>query len=838
MAGLAKTALRIKATGQLSGVLDQLNGVVKSIALDYDDPTGTWIERATNNPASLIRLVQQGAGNARPLADSRIDLEGLEEFHDHCRINGLGFNQVRDFRASVWDTMADIASTGFASPAIRDGKWGVVVDRPRTTVAQHFTPRNSWGMEVEHAFVERPHGWRVRFVNEDADWRQDERIVYDDGYSEANANKFEGLEAPGVTDPDQIWKVGRRTIAAGRLRPARYNFSADVEHLVCTRGDRIKATHDVIGVGLASARLKDVVLDEDGLGVSLVLDEVVTMEPGKSYGLSIRTASDMALAVQVDTAPGSTLTLTPTTAIPADQVPLIGDLVGFGELGQETKDLVVLKIESGRDMSAKLVCLDYAPEIFTADAGTIPAHASALSSAQGLATPVVAGVRSDEAVLEQMPDGTLVPALVIDYALVSARASVVTGLEAQFRRQGESSWGSVVALRGDARELRITPVTQGVVYEVRSRFLTTSAPGPWSHVLEHSVVGMATLPDDVPELLLQGGQLVWSYPVIPRDFAGFRVKHVTGGLANWDGGLLAHTGLLTTAQLDVAHLTANETRCLMVKAVDKAGNESLDAAVLVVGLGNTLYHTNVIDEVDYGVLGFPGSLTGGVASGGQLVAGDDGADYLASDSDLYLADDTADYLVVNYLSMTYAFDYVLPVTGVLVGEDFVDLGLTVTGAPWSVEYRPGVDGYYLVGDESDYLADDEAEYLPFDFSVTSWPWPGRTVVPPGTEAIRFTVSTSAGSTPGTVSAASVVLEARPQRDTLEDVALDAAGERLQLDRSWRKIKAVRLTLQDDGGSAFTAKVLDKDEVLGPMVRGFTSAGTGAAALVDAEIEGY
>ena len=46
---LAKTAIRIKATGQLSGIVDQLNAVVTSILPDWDEPSQTWIERASSN---------------------------------------------------------------------------------------------------------------------------------------------------------------------------------------------------------------------------------------------------------------------------------------------------------------------------------------------------------------------------------------------------------------------------------------------------------------------------------------------------------------------------------------------------------------------------------------------------------------------------------------------------------------------------------------------------------------------------------------------------------------------------------------------------------------------
>jgi hypothetical protein len=60
---------------------------------------------------------------------------------------------------------------------------------------------------------------------------QDERIVYDDGYDASNATLFEGIQFPGVTDPDLIWKHGRFHIAQARLRPEKITLSVGWENL-------------------------------------------------------------------------------------------------------------------------------------------------------------------------------------------------------------------------------------------------------------------------------------------------------------------------------------------------------------------------------------------------------------------------------------------------------------------------------------------------------------------------------------------------------------------------------------------------------------------------------
>jgi hypothetical protein len=92
MPGLAMTALRIKATGQLNGVVDRFNGVVSSILPDWN---GTeWVAQETANPAALFRHVLQGSANARPLADSRLDLPRIEEWHAANTAAGREFNMT------------------------------------------------------------------------------------------------------------------------------------------------------------------------------------------------------------------------------------------------------------------------------------------------------------------------------------------------------------------------------------------------------------------------------------------------------------------------------------------------------------------------------------------------------------------------------------------------------------------------------------------------------------------------------------------------------------------------------------------------------------------------
>ena len=84
--------------------------------------------------------------------------------------------------------------------------------------------------------------------------------MYDDGYTSANATKFETIQLPGVTNTDQVWALGRYFLAVARLRPETFTFKADYEMLACTQGDLIRVSHPAILVGLGAARITAVTL--------------------------------------------------------------------------------------------------------------------------------------------------------------------------------------------------------------------------------------------------------------------------------------------------------------------------------------------------------------------------------------------------------------------------------------------------------------------------------------------------------------------------------------------------------------------------------------------------
>lgn len=537
---LCMTALRIQATDQLDRMVDDLNGIVQSIAPRWDG--SAWAARATSCPAALIRRALQGPGVPAPVADEWINLESLQAFAEHCAEHGYEYNEVIQADTSVWDLCSRIAAAGRATFGLVDWGWGVIIDRPRgdLEITTHITPRNSRDFRIEKAFTDLPHAWRVAFANEEQDWRPDEMIVYRDGYGPGTASRFEQLSLPGVTSPAQVYALARYHMAVAVQRPERWVCRQDFEHLVLKRGDRALVTHDVLLVGLASGRVKDIVTDGDtGEITALVLDNPVPgLDPDEAYGISVRTVGDARVTrlVTIDAADPAVARL--GAPIPAGGVEP-GDLYGFGVHGLETDDALVLAIRRGSDLEAEIHMVPYRPEVYTAADGEIPPFDTRVTPLPVAAPPVVVSVYTDERVLLVDRSGSLRPRVSVE---VEPCALPHGRLEAQMRlsetrepyspAETEHRTGVSVVLAG---------VSEGEYYDIRLRWVFTDRmPSAWSEINNVLIIGKGTPPAPLEGLSLtihgNSALMRWDPPpeldVLYGGLVRFRHSPVSSG-ATW-----------------------------------------------------------------------------------------------------------------------------------------------------------------------------------------------------------------------------------------------------------------------------------------------------------------
>ena len=609
---VARVALRIKATDQLNGVVDQFNAVVTSVLPDWDSATQTWIERATSNPASIYRAILQGPANARPVADARIDLAELQAWHEACELEGFEFNGIFDTPGTVYERLADVAASGRASFAMRDGKYSVVRDRVQTVPVQHFTPRNTTGFKGTKAFADLPHALRVGFMNADKNWQRDERVVLADGYQiggrdawgvEAptlpSATRYETIEFFGVTDPEQVFRHARYHLAVAKLRPEVYEIGTDVEHIACTRGDLVLVTHDVPLWGGGSGRVLGLVLNDAGGLLGLHLDEAVEFAEGKNYRIRVRLEDGTSFVRDVmnQTAPATEIRFSAGAVDSSEARPAVGDLWMFGELGRESIELVVKSIDVEPDLSATITLVDHAPAVHSADVGAVPAFDPGLSlPPDWLRTPpapVFDTIRSDELVMTRDAAGRLRPRVLAAITQAGGAVPMTTSLQGRFRPLNPDGtatgpWIYTAAAIGSPREIAFEPVAEGVTYQLAVRAVASNgSTSTWTQT-SHLVIGQST-PPPAPETFsvvrLADGmrRYSWTLGTVPPDVTGVMIR-AGESWQTWDQMTALHAGPLAGTSTDM-NVPGSGAWTFRIRTIDAAGNLSATDLQVAATLG-------------------------------------------------------------------------------------------------------------------------------------------------------------------------------------------------------------------------------------------------------------
>jgi hypothetical protein len=810
-AGLATIALKIKATSQLNGPIDQLNCIATSVLPVWNG--AAWVDTATSNPAWAFCDVLRGGAVASTIADTEINKTAIKAWADLC--GAFELNAIFDSRVTRYDALQSIASVGRASFQVLDGVYTVCHDiLPKTSVVQHFTPRNSWGFSGSISCAPVPQAIKARFINADQGYVEDTRWIFDDGYDEATATVIEEMFMWGITDADQVWREGRYHIAVAKLRASAYTLNCDMEHLVCTRGDLVRVGHDVPMWGLGFGRIKSVTF---GAGVStVVVDTLWPYTAGERYHIRVRTntgaTSTYPMLWEGETGDFDTFTV----GVDVTASWHAGDLIQFGRNTLATVECLVQSIHPTSNLNAEITLIENELGIYTAPGGDIPDHESKVTLPPDTQRfpdiPSVHQIRGDESVAIRTDTGWRVRIL-IEFHPISSASLIPRYIEGEFKLHGtDDKYTRLPIASYDSLEMSVEPVEVGETYDVRVRYITEyGRASEWLLATGDDgflVQGDITAPPDVSTLYFEPPSILkWSFPNAPPDFAGFELRYNDGNNSIWSVGTKAFDALLQATYIDIGSFTGG-TKTWMVKALDFAGNESDTAATLIREMGD--YPTKyVIETEDFQAADFPGVITGGTQIVDDLVA-DDMSDFWGDvDTEpFWLTPDSDDFWGDSYYTqMVYAFDYT-PAAGDIPS----DLWFTMTTTA--------------------------LDYIAYRYSLTDeWhQWPGS--IEAQNVPTYFQIVTLQGNVEGRISDLTLNLDANVIEEYFNDTVIASGGARLPLTKTYRAIKTVLVTLQDDAGTAVSWKVIDKDETLGPEIECYNVAGADTAGTIDAQVRGY
>lgn len=593
---LSEIAVRIRATGQLNGTVDQLNCVVKSyVAKSWNG--SSWVNDViSQRPHDLFRHVLQGQANARPRTDSQINLTALQNWGTYCIAQGFKYNRPIQEQASVFDTCQRIAAAGRATMVFIDGKWSVVYDDQNPPVVQMFTPRNSWGFEGKHEYIDLPHAFRVQFPNELKRYVQDEIIVYDDGYSKDGAGsttmatRFEGLDLPGITHPDLAWRHGRFHLAQLRLRPETYQLYTDFEGLRVTRGDRVWVSHDVMLVGTGAGRVTGV------SGQYVTFDEEQVLGSA-AYTIRFRRANGTFLSRQVvDGQTGQrTMLLLDDNGGTVTTMPSVGDLFTIGPTGNDNGVYRVSGTEPQDDMSVLVYLVDDAPEIDNADTGTIPPFDSNVVEPVDIYKMAPTGLSVKVSNYQQ--GNVVLGSINFSWgnANLNGELPVVYGDITRYQTQiyDDGVWSNGPSVNAPRRQVTINGLA-GDVYRFRVRgVLATGEPTAWATTSNVDLNYLSKPPISVTNFMIATVATMTTLTWKAVLGCTYEIRYVSaGGTVAWNNGITIATGLTATT-----FQTAAAVGSYMIKAVNNKGVKSLAETIITTNIAELL-GLNVVQTLD------------------------------------------------------------------------------------------------------------------------------------------------------------------------------------------------------------------------------------------------
>lgn len=373
---LALVALRIKATHQLNGALDNFSMLASRVCLDWDAPTQTWVRRATQNPASLYRHVLQASENPKAAADAEIDLAQLQDWHAFCAAKGLTYNAALSATTTLLgDILAEICAAGRATRNHDGLHWGVVVDQPTedALIVDHVSPRNAWSFSGSRSYVTPPDAFVVTFKDADNDYKETQREIPWPNFA-GDIEQVEAIAMPGKVHAAEIWREARRRQLEITHRPDTFEATQDGALRVTTRGDHVMVNDYALSRDHVDARVLQIG------GNMIVIDELVSMDPDTDYAVRFRHFEDdedtigASVVRLVNRASEATSVLTLAGSGP---VPDLRSVIQIGPATFTAHQRIITGIERTTDGCSILRMVSAAPQIdVELDATEVPAWSS------------------------------------------------------------------------------------------------------------------------------------------------------------------------------------------------------------------------------------------------------------------------------------------------------------------------------------------------------------------------------------------------------------------------------------------------------------------------------
>jgi hypothetical protein len=591
-AGQRILALKIKASGQLNGVVNQLSALVSHRLEGV----------ATSNPGKWFKAFAQGVvvggrrrwGSGLPL--SRLDVAALDAWSTWCDTNGLTCNMVVDAAASCATILDRIARCGRGSKTWAPGVLSAVWDAGDLPVSAMFSPVNirAGTFSVSYPSEDLADELEVSYINPDNNWQRDTVRVPPGA---TDVQRTASVELLGCTSTALAGREANLLYAQNLYRYRSISWETDIEGLTVCKGAVVSLSHDLTQWG-QSGRLVGV----DSV-TALTLDQPIKLKPSGCWISVFRPAGAISYhRVQVgatETESASVTLLDPLPITPAADGSLPVDWRYTADAkaipGWRVKVVEVSPISGMEGM--RIVAQDDPDEYYAAESGDFT-H---------VATPVVCKTPA-------------LSGLTISEELIQAGAGYAVQLHLNWSAQGDVAatrvrWGMSAGPMQDAgfasgtRHVVLVPEVGTVLVEVTG-FNGLGQSGPGSRLSgTHVIVGQDVPPPGVTgfavSVLADGTRAFsWTVVTVPPDVTYLEIRYAASSGTAW--GVMTPMGRVPFGSGRAeSSVPAAGTWTFEARMLDASANYSSAGARVTVTLGaapsapvsgvNRLYNSSMLD---------------------------------------------------------------------------------------------------------------------------------------------------------------------------------------------------------------------------------------------------
>lgn len=455
--GKALIGIKALATSQLSGSDPKVTWIQERSEVYVFNPyINKYEAQPADNPAwaayDLIHICRKIGGEYIVFGQPhmRLDYNAFKAWADKCKTNGFTFNYIYDTAMRLWDALKYPEAVG-RGKVIPVGTRFTCVSDYQSTPVQLFTVAN-----IKHgSFTEEFQGVEARansveisFLNKDKDYERDVIPVYGDTYDESDTlTNPAQVELMGCTSLEQAYKHGKHFLRCNKYEIRTVTIEAFTDAIACTVGDIILIQHDIPEWG-EGGRVVAV------SGQTITLDKEVSVQPGKNYQLLIRSNStDIVSTFNVVNVLG-------LNVIVKEVIPVQPDAVyAFGEVSKSAKPFRVLAItKTLSEMTRKIQCMEYYPELYVSDDGTVPSidytnHGASDIQAVGLVSDVYGA------------NGIMYSRIGVTWQL--PRDGKVSNVVVNYRNVKSDTWTYIGNYPASTNTITISDMLLGANYEVR-----------------------------------------------------------------------------------------------------------------------------------------------------------------------------------------------------------------------------------------------------------------------------------------------------------------------------------------------------------------------------------